>query len=335
MLLILDHPKNPGYPTHWHARGYGLFAANPLGAKVFSDGKDQLNLHAREGEERDASATCLLVLPGPFSKEKAEKAFARVHGALRVALRVGLVGCGNITDTHARAVREAGLEVAAFVGRDPAKAEAMAARHGGRAFASYEAFLDAPIDVVVIGSPSGRPRRAGHRRRAARAARARREADRRQRRARARARRGGRGGGRDARRPLPGPAQARARTARLRSCARAGSAASLLVSARVKWHRPPEYYSASRWRGTLAQDGGAALVNQGDPHRRPAAVAPRARGARAGRSPRAWCTRSRARTSRSRCCGSRRARSAPSRRRPWPGPATRAASRSAAPRARS
>jgi predicted dehydrogenase len=31
----------------------------------------------------------------------------------------------------------------------------------------------------------------------------------------------------------------------------------------VKWHRPPEYYSASRWRGTKALDGGAALVNQG------------------------------------------------------------------------
>src|SRR4051794_18802471 len=23
---ILDHPENPGYPTYWHARGYGLFA---------------------------------------------------------------------------------------------------------------------------------------------------------------------------------------------------------------------------------------------------------------------------------------------------------------------
>jgi predicted dehydrogenase len=39
-----------------------------------------------------------------------------------VPLRVGLVGCGNITDTHARAAREAGLEVSAFFGRDPAKA---------------------------------------------------------------------------------------------------------------------------------------------------------------------------------------------------------------------
>jgi predicted dehydrogenase len=37
----------------------------------------------------------------------------------------------------------------------------------------------------------------------------------------------------------------------------------LLASARVKWHRPPEYYSGSRWRGTRALDGGAALINQG------------------------------------------------------------------------
>lgn len=32
---IVDEPKNPGYPTYWHARGYGLFAANPLGASIF------------------------------------------------------------------------------------------------------------------------------------------------------------------------------------------------------------------------------------------------------------------------------------------------------------
>ena len=32
---IYDHPGNPGYPTYWHARGYGLFAANPLGDSIF------------------------------------------------------------------------------------------------------------------------------------------------------------------------------------------------------------------------------------------------------------------------------------------------------------
>jgi Methane oxygenase PmoA len=42
-ISILDHPANPGFPTYWHARGYGLFAANPLGQKVFSNGKEQLN----------------------------------------------------------------------------------------------------------------------------------------------------------------------------------------------------------------------------------------------------------------------------------------------------
>jgi hypothetical protein len=34
-LAILDHPRNPGHPTRWHARGYGLFSANPFGQKGF------------------------------------------------------------------------------------------------------------------------------------------------------------------------------------------------------------------------------------------------------------------------------------------------------------
>ena len=42
-LAILDHPQNPGFPTYWHARGYGLFAANPLGQESFSKGTEKLN----------------------------------------------------------------------------------------------------------------------------------------------------------------------------------------------------------------------------------------------------------------------------------------------------
>src|SRR5437016_4793420 len=42
-ITIFDHPANPGFPTYWHARGYGLFAANPLGQKIFSEGKQELN----------------------------------------------------------------------------------------------------------------------------------------------------------------------------------------------------------------------------------------------------------------------------------------------------
>jgi len=37
----------------------------------------------------------------------------------------------------------------------------------------------------------------------------------------------------------------------------------ILVSGRVKWYRPPEYYRDSRWRGVAALDGGGALMNQG------------------------------------------------------------------------
>jgi len=49
-IVIIDHPQNPGYPTYWHARGYGLFAANPLGQKIFSNGKKELNFTMKENE---------------------------------------------------------------------------------------------------------------------------------------------------------------------------------------------------------------------------------------------------------------------------------------------
>lgn len=43
-VVICDHPDNPNYPTYWHARGYGLFSANPLGVKDFTRGEESLNL---------------------------------------------------------------------------------------------------------------------------------------------------------------------------------------------------------------------------------------------------------------------------------------------------
>lgn len=49
-IVIIDHPQNPNYPTYWHARGYGLFAANPLGEKIFSNGARTKNLQLQKGE---------------------------------------------------------------------------------------------------------------------------------------------------------------------------------------------------------------------------------------------------------------------------------------------
>jgi hypothetical protein len=40
-VAILDHPDNPRHPVRWHARGYGLFAANPWGLSVFTNDKTQ------------------------------------------------------------------------------------------------------------------------------------------------------------------------------------------------------------------------------------------------------------------------------------------------------
>ena len=34
-IAIFDHPSNFRHPTYWHARGYGLFAANPFGEHDF------------------------------------------------------------------------------------------------------------------------------------------------------------------------------------------------------------------------------------------------------------------------------------------------------------
>ena len=75
VLVILDHPKNPGHPTHWHARGYGLFAANPFGPKAFSNGKEAERPFALAAGVSAVFRHRLAVLPGPFSAEKAESAW--------------------------------------------------------------------------------------------------------------------------------------------------------------------------------------------------------------------------------------------------------------------
>jgi hypothetical protein len=52
-IAILDHTGNPNYPTYWHARDYGLFAANPLGAHMFDPKTPALNFTL----DKDKSAT--------------------------------------------------------------------------------------------------------------------------------------------------------------------------------------------------------------------------------------------------------------------------------------
>jgi len=48
-IAIIDQSKNPGYPTYWHARGYGLFAANPLGRSIFDPNEPAFNYSIEKG----------------------------------------------------------------------------------------------------------------------------------------------------------------------------------------------------------------------------------------------------------------------------------------------
>ena len=76
-ISIFDHPSNPGFPTYWHARGYGLFAANPLGEKIFSNGKEELNLTLARGQSVTFRYRVLISseILTPESTEAAYKAF--------------------------------------------------------------------------------------------------------------------------------------------------------------------------------------------------------------------------------------------------------------------
>jgi Family of unknown function (DUF6807) len=69
-ITIIDHPDNPGYPTYWHARGYGLFAANPLGQEVFSKGKEKLDLVIKKNEAVTFRYRVVIHEGHPLTKEQ-------------------------------------------------------------------------------------------------------------------------------------------------------------------------------------------------------------------------------------------------------------------------
>ena len=75
-LAILDHPANPGYPTYWHARGYGLFAANPLGHAGFTSGNAHMSFTLEPGQAATFRYR-ILVLSGHRSSEAIEAEYQK------------------------------------------------------------------------------------------------------------------------------------------------------------------------------------------------------------------------------------------------------------------
>ena len=181
-----------------------------------------------------------------------------------MTIHVGLIGAGNISDTHARAARAtAGVNIAAVYGTNAKKVDRLAREHDAQPYRDLQAFLThRPMDLVMVGSPSG-----CHAAEGIAAAR----------------------GGLHVltEKPIDITTQ---RTDALIEAAEQNKVKlgvffqdrtkpdirklkqwvdhgvigkPLLIDARVKWYRPPEYYSGSKWRGSLALDGGGALMNQG------------------------------------------------------------------------
>jgi hypothetical protein len=75
-IAILDHPGNPNYPTYWHARGYGLFAANPLGQHIFDPKAPALNYTVEKNQNVTFTYRILLLPRAPHPGEMNQDADA-------------------------------------------------------------------------------------------------------------------------------------------------------------------------------------------------------------------------------------------------------------------
>ncbi len=76
-VAILNYPKSAGFPTYWHARGYGLFAANPFGRKDFVEGSEPVNFQLEEGESAFFGYR-ILIYSGKATPEQLEGQFAQL-----------------------------------------------------------------------------------------------------------------------------------------------------------------------------------------------------------------------------------------------------------------
>src|SRR6202795_2892979 len=176
---------------------------------------------------------------------------------------IGLIGGGNISETHARAARGIpDVEIAAVFGTNAEKVDRLCREYGGKPYGDYAEFLaHRPMDLVAMGSPSGLHAEQGI----------------------AAARHGLHvltekpiditveradvliAETRKAGVQLGVFFQDRCKPDILsvKNAVDAGVLGKpILADARVKWYRPPEYYANSRWRGTWDLDGGGALINQ-------------------------------------------------------------------------
>ena len=177
--------------------------------------------------------------------------------------QIGLIGSGNITQTHARAASAIlGAQISAIYGTNPQTVTRLATEHQATPYHAFADFLaHKPMDLVILGTPSGLHAQQGI----------------------AAAQQGLHVltekpidiTTKNADALIAAAEKSNVKLAvifqdrlkpnilRLKQWLERGLLGKpLLVDARVKWYRPPNYYSNSKWRGTFALDGGGALINQ-------------------------------------------------------------------------
>jgi hypothetical protein len=74
-IAIFDHPKSFRHPTTWHARDYGLFAANPFGLKDFTGDKTKDGSHKLEKGATLLFRYRVLFHPGATEEAKVPEAW--------------------------------------------------------------------------------------------------------------------------------------------------------------------------------------------------------------------------------------------------------------------
>jgi hypothetical protein len=79
-VAMMDHPGNPRHPTYWHARGYGLLAANPFGLHDFLNDKTQDGSMAVERGNHLRFRYRVIVHPGDHQAARIAELYRKYAG---------------------------------------------------------------------------------------------------------------------------------------------------------------------------------------------------------------------------------------------------------------
>ena len=75
-VAIIDNKSNPGYPAYSHARGYGLFSTNNLGAKSYDRNADEFTLTLTRGQSITLRHLILVKTGGFLTDDEMNREFA-------------------------------------------------------------------------------------------------------------------------------------------------------------------------------------------------------------------------------------------------------------------